>query len=101
MSGCAHYISARHVPPRLQWVGVQLLCLTELSLSWWCLCAEKVAQCLPGLQDTLVVEVNPGFGVLTRALLNAGARHIIALEHEKKSFLPAMKVGPLHVGVTH
>lgn len=56
------------------------------------MCVEKVAGCLPGVQDALVVEVNPGFGVLTRALLNAGARQVLALEHERKSFLPAMKV---------
>ena len=55
-------------------------------------CVEKVAHCLPGLQGSLVVELNPGLGVLTRALLNAGAQQVIALEHERKCFLPAMKV---------
>lgn len=40
--------------------------------------------------NSLVYECNPGAGVLTRALLNHGARRIVGLEHNRK-FLPYLR----------
>lgn len=42
------------------------------------------------VKDSLIYECNPGAGVLTRALLNHGAKKVIGLEHNRK-FLPYLK----------
>lgn len=43
----------------------------------------RIARSVPNLANTTVVEVGPGPGGLTRALLLAGARQVIAIEKDK------------------
>ena len=42
------------------------------------------------VENALVYECNPGAGVLTRALLNHGARSVVGLEHNRK-FMPYLR----------
>lgn len=50
----------------------------------------KIATLAGSIEDRLVVEVGPGPGGLTRALLRAGARHVIAVERDARC-LPALE----------
>ncbi|MCL2339133.1 MAG: 16S rRNA (adenine(1518)-N(6)/adenine(1519)-N(6))-dimethyltransferase [Proteobacteria bacterium] len=43
----------------------------------------RIARSVPNISDTTVVEVGPGPGGLTRALLSAGAKRVIAIEKDK------------------
>ena len=43
----------------------------------------KIARAVPDIENTVVIEVGPGPGGLTRALLAAGARKVIAIEKDK------------------
>ena len=43
----------------------------------------KIAKSVPDIEKTIVVEVGPGPGGLTRAILTAGAKHVIAIEKDK------------------
>ncbi len=43
----------------------------------------KIARAVPDIENITVVEVGPGPGGLTRALLLAGAKHVIAIEKDK------------------
>ena len=43
----------------------------------------RIARSVPDIERTTVVEVGPGPGGLTRALLIAGAKHVIAIEKDK------------------
>ena len=52
--------------------------------------ASRVAQSLGSLQDGALIETNPGPGILTKALFEAGGTHIIGLEPERK-FHPALR----------
>lgn len=47
---------------------------------------EKVLQCLEtrGALNRVIVEANPGLGVLTSVLLKAGAADVRALEYRSK-----------------
>ena len=49
----------------------------------------KIARQAGDLRDTTVIEVGPGPGGLTRALLSEGARHVIALERDRRC-MPAL-----------
>ncbi|XP_068727185.1 dimethyladenosine transferase 1, mitochondrial-like [Montipora capricornis] len=51
--------------------------------------AFKVAHSLGSLHDVTLIETNPGPGVLSKALFEAGATHIIGLEPERR-FHPAL-----------
>lgn len=43
----------------------------------------RIARSIPNIEKTIVVEVGPGPGGLTRAILMAGAQHVIAIEKDK------------------
>jgi len=43
----------------------------------------KIASKVPNIENTTVIEIGPGPGGLTRALLLAGARKVIAIEKDK------------------
>ena len=45
----------------------------------------RIARSVPNIEKTVVVEVGPGPAGLTRALLLAGAKHIIAIEKDKNT----------------
>lgn len=51
---------------------------------------SRIARSAGPLDDTTVLEVGPGPGGLTRALLAAGAKHVIAIERDHRC-LPALE----------
>ncbi len=50
----------------------------------------RIARAAGPLENTTVVEVGPGPGGLTRALLALGAAHVIAVEHDERA-IPALE----------
>ena len=50
----------------------------------------KIARAAGPLEDATIVEIGPGPGGLTRALLALGARHVIAVERDQRA-LPALE----------
>jgi 16S rRNA (adenine1518-N6/adenine1519-N6)-dimethyltransferase len=50
----------------------------------------RIARAAGPLEDATVVEIGPGPGGLTRALLALGARHVIAIEHDARA-VPALE----------
>jgi 16S rRNA (adenine1518-N6/adenine1519-N6)-dimethyltransferase len=50
----------------------------------------RIARAAGPLDDTTVIEIGPGPGGLTRALLAMGARHVIAVERDERA-LPALE----------
>jgi 16S rRNA (adenine1518-N6/adenine1519-N6)-dimethyltransferase len=55
----------------------------------------RIARAAGLLEDATVVEIGPGPGGLTRALLAMGARHVIAVEHDARA-LPALETIAAH-----
>src|SRR3981081_686615 len=53
----------------------------------------------PGpLEDTTVVEIGPGPGGLTRALLALGARRVIAIERDERALAPLEEISKHYPG---
>jgi 16S rRNA (adenine1518-N6/adenine1519-N6)-dimethyltransferase len=50
----------------------------------------RIARAAGPLEDATVIEIGPGPGGLTRALLALGAAHVIAVEHDKRA-IPALE----------
>jgi 16S rRNA (adenine1518-N6/adenine1519-N6)-dimethyltransferase len=50
----------------------------------------KIARAAAPLEEAVIVEIGPGPGGLTRALLALGARRVIAVEHDARA-LPALQ----------
>jgi 16S rRNA (adenine1518-N6/adenine1519-N6)-dimethyltransferase len=50
----------------------------------------RIARAAGPLEDATVIEIGPGPGGLTRALLAMGARHVIAVERDERAF-PALQ----------
>ena len=50
----------------------------------------RIARAAGPLEQATVVEIGPGPGGLTRALLALGARHVIAIEHDARA-IPALE----------
>jgi 16S rRNA (adenine1518-N6/adenine1519-N6)-dimethyltransferase len=50
----------------------------------------RIARAAGPLEDATIIEIGPGPGGLTRALLAGGARHVIAVERDQRA-LPALE----------
>ena len=58
----------------------------------------RIARAAGPLQDVDVVEVGPGPGGLTRALLAAGARHVIAIERDDRALAALAEIAARYPG---
>jgi 16S rRNA (adenine1518-N6/adenine1519-N6)-dimethyltransferase len=59
---------------------------------------QKVARHAGKLDDALVVEIGPGPGGLTRALLALGAKHVIAIERDRRAIPALMEISDHYPG---
>jgi len=59
---------------------------------------QKVARQAGKLDDAVVVEIGPGPGGLTRALLALGAKHVIAIERDRRAIPALMEVSDHYPG---
>ena len=58
----------------------------------------RIARAAGPVQDVDVVEVGPGPGGLTRALLAAGARHVIAIERDDRALAALAEIAARYPG---
>lgn len=59
---------------------------------------QKVARQAGKLDDAIVVEIGPGPGGLTRALLALGAKHVIAIERDRRAIPALMEISDHYPG---
>lgn len=58
----------------------------------------KIARAAGDLRDCAVIEVGPGPGGLTRALLAAGARRVVAIERDSRCLAALAEIGERYPG---
>src|SRR6476619_3265876 len=58
----------------------------------------RIARAAGPLQDSTVIEVGPGPGGLTRALLALGAKRVIAVERDERAMAPLQAVAARYPG---
>jgi 16S rRNA (adenine1518-N6/adenine1519-N6)-dimethyltransferase len=83
-------VIARHGLDALKSLGQNFL--LDLNIT------QKVARQAGRLDDAVVVEVGPGPGGLTRALLALGARHVIAIERDRRAIPALMEISDHYPG---
>ena len=83
-------VIARHGLDALKSLGQNFL--LDLNIT------QKVARQAGKLDDALVVEVGPGPGGLTRALLALGAKHVIAIERDRRAIPALMEISDHYPG---
>jgi 16S rRNA (adenine1518-N6/adenine1519-N6)-dimethyltransferase len=58
----------------------------------------RIARAAGPLEDATIVEIGPGPGGLTRALLALGARHVIAVERDERALAPLEEISRRYPG---
>ena len=58
----------------------------------------RIARAAQPLEDATVIEVGPGPGGLTRALLALGARRVIAVERDERALVPLHEISARYPG---
>ncbi|MCL2713728.1 MAG: 16S rRNA (adenine(1518)-N(6)/adenine(1519)-N(6))-dimethyltransferase RsmA [Alphaproteobacteria bacterium] len=64
----------------------------------------RIARAAGPLEDVTVIEIGPGPGGLTRALLALGARRVIAIEHDARAIAPLQDIAahyPSRLEIVH
>ena len=58
----------------------------------------RIARAAGPLEDSIVVEIGPGPGGLTRALLAMGAKKVIAIERDERALGPLQEISAHYPG---
>src|SRR5260221_10026586 len=58
----------------------------------------RIARAAGPLEDAVIVEIGPGPGGLTRALLALGARRVIAVERDQRALAALEEISRRHPG---
>src|ERR1019366_4224103 len=58
----------------------------------------RIARAAGPLEDATIVEIGPGPGGLTRALLALGARRVIAIERDERALAPLQAIANRYPG---
>src|SRR5215204_1710826 len=58
----------------------------------------RIARAAGPIEDATIVEIGPGPGGLTRALLSLGARRVIAVERDERALAPLEAIAKRYPG---
>jgi 16S rRNA (adenine1518-N6/adenine1519-N6)-dimethyltransferase len=83
-------VIARHGLDALKSLGQNFL--LDLNVT------QKVARTAGKIDDATVIEIGPGPGGLTRALLALGARHVVAIERDRRAIPALEEIGAYYPG---
>jgi 16S rRNA (adenine1518-N6/adenine1519-N6)-dimethyltransferase len=83
-------VIARHGLDALKSLGQNFL--LDLNIT------QKVARTAGKIDDVTVIEIGPGPGGLTRALLALGAKHVIAIERDRRAIPALEEIGAFYPG---